>query len=113
VIFDPRKDDVVKKAQDLTGGEGVDIMFDCAEVAMGLETACKAIKVKGTVVNAAIWEETAPFQVGDLRTQTSLFKCVTSCLHSLDKSPAKFHWKMLSRMELENWLKKRRSTSRF
>jgi threonine dehydrogenase-like Zn-dependent dehydrogenase len=86
VIFDPRKDHVVKKAQDLTGGEGVDIVFDCAGVAMGLETACKAIKVKGIVVNVAIWEKTVPFQVGVLRAQTPLFKCVTSCLHSLDMS---------------------------
>jgi len=66
VIFDPRKDDVVKKAQDLTGGEGVDIVFDCAGVAVGLETACKAMKVKGTVVNVAIWEKAVPFQPNDL-----------------------------------------------
>ena len=66
VIFDPTKDNVVKKAQDLTGGEGVDIVFDCAGVAVGLETACKAIKIKGTVVNVAIWEKAVPFQPNDL-----------------------------------------------
>jgi threonine dehydrogenase-like Zn-dependent dehydrogenase len=66
IILDPRKDDVVKKVKDLTGGEGVDIVFDCAGVAVGLEAACKAIKVKGTVVNVAIWEKAVPFQPNDL-----------------------------------------------
>ncbi len=65
-ILDPRKDDVVKRCQELTGGEGVDIVFDCAGVAVGLEAACKAIKVKGTVVNIAIWEKAVPFQPNNL-----------------------------------------------
>ncbi|CZT06778.1 hypothetical protein WAI453_012921 [Rhynchosporium graminicola] len=66
IILDPSKDDVVKRAQELTGGEGVDIVFDCAGVAAGLAVACKAIKVKGTVVNVAIWEKAVPFQPNDL-----------------------------------------------
>jgi threonine dehydrogenase-like Zn-dependent dehydrogenase len=65
-ILDPRKDDIVQKAHDLTGGLGVDIVFDCAGVAVGLGAACKAIKVKGTVVNVAIWEKAVPFQPNDL-----------------------------------------------
>jgi threonine dehydrogenase-like Zn-dependent dehydrogenase len=65
-ILDPRKDDIVQKAHDLTGGLGVDIVFDCAGVAVGLEAACKAIKVKGTVVNVAIWEKAISFQPNDL-----------------------------------------------
>lgn len=65
-ILDPRTDDVVKRCQELTGGEGVDIVFDCAGVAVGLEAACKAIKVRGTVVNVAIWEKPVPFQPNDL-----------------------------------------------
>ncbi|KAE8442110.1 hypothetical protein EG329_003816 [Mollisiaceae sp. DMI_Dod_QoI] len=65
-ILDPRKVDIVKSVRDLTGGEGVDIVFDCAGVAIGLEAACKAIRVKGTVVNVAIWEKPVPFQPNDL-----------------------------------------------
>lgn len=65
-ILDPRHEDVVKRVKELTGGEGVDIVFDCAGVAVGLEAACKAIKVKGTVVNVAIWEKAVPFQPNDL-----------------------------------------------
>jgi threonine dehydrogenase-like Zn-dependent dehydrogenase len=65
-ILDPRHDDVVARVKELTGGEGVDIVFDCAGVAVGLAAACKAIKVKGTVVNVAIWEKAIPFQPNDL-----------------------------------------------
>jgi threonine dehydrogenase-like Zn-dependent dehydrogenase len=65
-ILDPRHDDIVKRVQELTGGEGADIVFDCAGVAVALEAACKAIKVKGTVVNVAIWEKAIPFQPNNL-----------------------------------------------
>jgi threonine dehydrogenase-like Zn-dependent dehydrogenase len=64
-ILDPRKDDVVARVKELTG-EGADIVFDCAGVAVGLEAACKSIRVRGTVVNVAIWEKAVPFQPNDL-----------------------------------------------
>lgn len=66
VVLDPTSADVVKRTQELAGGEGVDIVFDCAGVAVGLAAACKAIKVKGTVVNVAIWEKAVLFQPNDL-----------------------------------------------
>jgi threonine dehydrogenase-like Zn-dependent dehydrogenase len=64
-ILDPRKGDVVARVKELTG-EGADIVFDCAGVAVGLEAACKSIRVRGTVVNVAIWEKAVPFQPNDL-----------------------------------------------
>ncbi|KAL5322562.1 hypothetical protein ACEPPN_010535 [Leptodophora sp. 'Broadleaf-Isolate-01'] len=77
VVLDPREDDVVKRARELTGGEGVDIVFDCAGVAVGLAAACQAIKVKGTVVNVAIWEKAVPFQPNDLvRREGSYVACL-------------------------------------
>jgi threonine dehydrogenase-like Zn-dependent dehydrogenase len=60
-ILNPMTDDVEKKVMELTGGEGVDIVFDCAGVAVGLKTACMLIKAHGTVVNVAIWEKPVPF----------------------------------------------------
>jgi threonine dehydrogenase-like Zn-dependent dehydrogenase len=66
-IIDPTKEsNFVKKIRDLTGGEGVDIVFDCAGVAVGLEAACQSIKARGTVVNVAIWEKEVPFQPNNL-----------------------------------------------
>ena len=66
-VLDPSKEaDLVKAVRDLSGGLGVDIVFDCAGVAAGLEAACRAIRVRGTVVNVALWEEAVPFQPNDL-----------------------------------------------
>lgn len=66
VILDPRKDDVAERSKEETGGEGVDIVFDCAGVASGLKSACQSIKARGTVVNVAIWEKETPFQPNEL-----------------------------------------------
>lgn len=66
-VLDPSKEtDFVGRVREVTGGEGVDIVFDCAGVAVGLEVACKSIKARGTVVNVAIWERAIPFQPNDL-----------------------------------------------
>jgi threonine dehydrogenase-like Zn-dependent dehydrogenase len=45
VVLDPRKEDVLERVRKMTGGEGVDICFDCAGVPQGLEAGCQAIKV--------------------------------------------------------------------
>lgn len=61
-VLDPRNDDLVAKTRELCdGGGGADIVFDCAGVPASLETACQAIKSRGTVVNVAIWEKAVPF----------------------------------------------------
>lgn len=41
-------------------------MFDCAGVPASFETACKAIKARGTVVNVAIWEKPVSFNPNSL-----------------------------------------------
>ncbi|KAH8672044.1 chaperonin 10-like protein [Tricladium varicosporioides] len=66
IILDPRHDDVVKGCKEETGGDGVDIVFDCAGVAVGLRDACRSIKSRGTVVNVAIWEKEIPFNPNEL-----------------------------------------------
>lgn len=61
-VLDPRSDDVVALSRELCGGvDGPDIAFDCAGVPQSLETACKAVRVRGSVVNVAIWEKAVPF----------------------------------------------------
>lgn len=51
VVVDPTKEDLLTFLREKTGGQGVDIVFDCAGVPAGLDAACKAIKVGGTVVS--------------------------------------------------------------
>lgn len=61
-VIDPRQYDIVTMSRELCGGEnGPDIVFDCAGVPQSLESACKAVKSRGTVVNVAIWEKPVPF----------------------------------------------------
>lgn len=61
-VIDPTKHDVVSTAFELCGGEQPpDLAFDCAGVPSTIETACKVIKSRGTVVNVAIWERSVPF----------------------------------------------------
>jgi len=58
--------DFLTKMKELTNAEGVDIVFDCVGVAVGLEATCQSIKARGTVVNVAIWEKAVPFQPNDV-----------------------------------------------
>lgn len=61
-VLDPTKVDVAAQSLELCGGvDGPDIVFDCAGVPKSLETACKAVRSRGTVVNVAIWEKEIPF----------------------------------------------------
>jgi threonine dehydrogenase-like Zn-dependent dehydrogenase len=48
-------------SRELAGNGGPDVVFDCAGVPASIEAACTAVRVKGTVVNVAIWEKAVPF----------------------------------------------------
>jgi threonine dehydrogenase-like Zn-dependent dehydrogenase len=65
-VIDPTSCDVVEEVARLTGGKGADVAFDAAGVQIGLDTAMKAIKARGTVVNIAVWEKRATLQMNDV-----------------------------------------------
>lgn len=48
-VLDPRTYDLVAVSRELCGGDGPDVVFDCAGVPASLETACNAIRPRGTV----------------------------------------------------------------
>jgi threonine dehydrogenase-like Zn-dependent dehydrogenase len=60
-VLCPKTYDIVKMSKALSNGSGPDVVFDCAGVPASLNTACAAIKPRGTVVNVAIWETEVPF----------------------------------------------------
>jgi threonine dehydrogenase-like Zn-dependent dehydrogenase len=64
--IDPTSCDVVEEVARLTGGKGADVAFDAAGVQIGLDTAMKAIKARGTLVNIAVWEKRATLQMNDV-----------------------------------------------
>lgn len=56
-VIDPRSEKVGDVCRELTGGKGVDVVFDCAGVQPGLEAAFDALKHAGIFVNIAVWEK--------------------------------------------------------
>jgi len=60
-VLAPNVYDLVAVSRELCRGEGPDIVFDCAGVPASFDTACRAIKPRGTVVNVAIWEKGVTF----------------------------------------------------
>jgi len=76
-VLDPTKHDVVSTALELCGGQQPpDLAFDCAGVPQSLETACKVVKSRGTVVNVAIWEKAVPFNPNWLVFREATYKAV-------------------------------------
>lgn len=66
--INPLQEDVVDTCKKLTSGQGVDIVFDCAGVPIGLETGMKALKLEGIYMNLAIWEKPVSFCSGPSKT---------------------------------------------
>lgn len=64
--IDPTKEDVVKGVEDLTNGQGADVGFDAAGVQIAVDSAFKAIKARGTLVNIAVWEKRATLIMNDI-----------------------------------------------
>lgn len=65
-VIDPVHADVVAEVEKLTDGEGADVGFDAAGVQVAVDTAFKAIKARGTLVNIAVWEKRATLNMNDI-----------------------------------------------
>lgn len=64
-ILDPTKDDIVVRCKEFCDGQGVHYVFDAAGVQSAITAACKALRVRGTMVNIAIWESTMTITPND------------------------------------------------
>lgn len=65
-VLDPTKEDIVARCLELCDNRGVHVAFDAAGVQSALTDAFKAIRVRGTMVNIAIWEKPAYLQMNDI-----------------------------------------------
>ena len=54
-VFNPVNDNVGDKCRSLTGGQGVDVVFDCAGVQKGMEAGFDALRFRGLYMNVAGW----------------------------------------------------------
>lgn len=65
-VLDPAAVDVVAEVERLTGGLGADVGFDCAGVQSAVDSALRALKARGTLVNVAVWEGRATLDMKDV-----------------------------------------------
>jgi threonine dehydrogenase-like Zn-dependent dehydrogenase len=54
-VFDPTKDNIGDKCRELTGGEGVNVVFDCAGAQKGMDAGMDALRYRGLYMNVASW----------------------------------------------------------
>jgi threonine dehydrogenase-like Zn-dependent dehydrogenase len=54
-VFNPITESVGESCRTLTGGEGVDVVFDCAGIQAGFDVGMDALRFKGTYMNVAVW----------------------------------------------------------
>ena len=67
-VIDPRSENVSARCQELNGGKGVDVVFDCAGVQRGLEAGVEALGLGGWWVNVSLWDSSVcvpPFLEGE------------------------------------------------
>ncbi|RMZ90487.1 hypothetical protein DV736_g2267, partial [Chaetothyriales sp. CBS 134916] len=65
-LIDPTMTDVAETVEKLTDGAGADVGFDAAGVQAAVDTAFKAIKARGTLMNIAVWHERPQLQMNDI-----------------------------------------------
>ena len=55
-VIDPNTESVGDTCRELTGGKGLDVVFDCAGIQVGMEAAFDALVHGGSFINVAMWE---------------------------------------------------------
>lgn len=80
VVLNPVKDEIGARCRELTGGEGVDLVFDCAGTQKGFEAGMDAVKYRGVYMNVATW----------FGTPVSHYRQGYSCVETLTLCRCKF-----------------------
>ncbi|KAK5053897.1 hypothetical protein LTR84_001859 [Exophiala bonariae] len=79
-VIDPRSENVGDVCRSTTGGKGVDLVFDCAGIQVGLEAAFDAIVRGGYFVNVAVWE--VPMSIPFYQFFLKEIKIFSSCCYN-------------------------------
>ncbi|KAH8722962.1 L-iditol 2-dehydrogenase [Phaeosphaeriaceae sp. PMI808] len=53
--FNPIRENIGDRCRELTGGEDVDVVFNCAGVQKGLDAGMDALRYRGLYMNVALW----------------------------------------------------------
>ena len=72
-MIDPTSEDVVERLEELTGGIGPDLVFDCAGARPTLDQAMNIVRRDGQVMLVAVaWEETPLLPVDWMSREVSI-----------------------------------------
>lgn len=63
-VVDPTDTSVGRAARELTGGEGVDVVFDTSAADQAFNQGIRALRPRGTLVSVAGWQEPARVDMG-------------------------------------------------
>jgi threonine dehydrogenase-like Zn-dependent dehydrogenase len=55
IVLNPLEENIGERCRELTGGEGVDIVFDCAGNQKGFDAGMDALRYRGIYMNVALW----------------------------------------------------------
>ena len=65
-VLDPSQVDVAEKVREITHGIGADVVYDAAGVEVALNSAIRACRTHGSIVNIAVWKRRPAIHVNDL-----------------------------------------------
>lgn len=80
-VIDPTTTDVVAETERLTDGHKVDVAYDCAGVQVAVDSAFKALKTRGMLVNVAVWKGKASLNMNDLVFRERAYMGVATYVH--------------------------------
>jgi (R,R)-butanediol dehydrogenase/meso-butanediol dehydrogenase/diacetyl reductase len=65
-VIDPAKEDAEKRALEITGGQGFDVVLECAGQPMTAQLAGKLTRTRGRLIVMGVFEKPAPLDFTDL-----------------------------------------------
>lgn len=65
-VVNPIKEDIFAKVLELTNGDGVDLVLDCAGVQPGVDQGLKCLCTRGTLLNVAVWENRSTLDMNEI-----------------------------------------------
>ena len=89
VLLNPIEDDVGGRCRELTGGAGVDIVFDCAGNQKGFEAGMDALRYRGCYMNVAVWFG-SPVSYEIYRYRNLRSRLMDGCSCNADANPVLF-----------------------
>lgn len=84
-VVDSINEDVPARCKELTGGKGVDVVFDCAGVEPAMLNGMASLKVQGLYMNVAGWEKPVSCDTGEESLLLTLWQFTIPMMYWMPK----------------------------